>query len=67
VAADIDLGIPPALGLFDELIAAGQAGSFEFALIDADAIHYRDCYERALTLVWTGALIVVDNPYGADK
>ena len=64
MAADIDLGIPPALALFDELITSGHAGSFEFALIDADEISYRDYYERALTLMPTGGLIAAANSAG---
>ena len=45
----------------DELLAAGQGGSFDLAFIDADKERYADYYQRALELVRIGGLIVVDN------
>jgi predicted O-methyltransferase YrrM len=61
VANKIDLRIAPALDTMDALIAAGGAGSVDFAFIDADKINYPNYYERALTLLRSGGLIAVDN------
>jgi caffeoyl-CoA O-methyltransferase len=57
----IDLRIAPALETLDNLIAKGQAASFDFAYIDADKTSYRDYVERCLKLVRPGGLITLDN------
>ena len=61
VADRIELRIGKAMDTLNAAVADGEAGTYDFAFIDADKKNYLGYYERMLTLLRPGALLAIDN------
>lgn len=63
----IALTLCPAREGLEDLLRAGEQGSYDFAFIDADKTGYPDYYELCLQLIRPGGLIVIDNTLWEQK
>jgi len=61
VADKIELRLAAGIDTLDGLLRDGAAGSFDFALVDADKENYLHYYERILKLLRSGGLAAFDN------
>lgn len=61
VSPRIELRLGPALETLDDLLASGQAHTWDLAFVDADKGNYVAYWERLVKLVRPGGLILVDN------
>lgn len=63
----IELKIAPATETLDARIAAGEAGQYDLGFVDADKTGYDAYYERGLTLLRQGGLMLFDNVLWSGK
>jgi len=63
VADKIELRLGSALDTLDAMVAEGQAGTFDFAFLDADKDNYLAYADRILTLLRRGGLMAIDNVF----
>jgi len=61
VAGIVDLRLAPAADTLSQFVKEERGGSFDFAFIDADKTGYRTYYDRCLSLLRPGGIMLFDN------
>lgn len=57
----VEIKVGSAIVLQNDLISRGLEGTFDFIFIDADKDNYENYYEKGLTLIRSGGIILIDN------
>lgn len=61
VEEKIRLHLTPGLQGLEELLQAGQAGTYDFAYIDADKVNGARYYDLCVQLLRPGGMVLIDN------
>jgi len=61
VSHKIDARVGNALDVLNDLAKEGYSGKVDLAFLDADKLEYNSLYEKLLTMVRPGGLIIMDN------
>lgn len=63
----LELELAPAIATLDAHLTRGEAGTYDFAFVDADKENYLGYYERAVELLRPGGVLAVDNTLWSGK